>query len=186
MTAIPLDLSELLTAAIVDRFFAPQVSGVDFVPGGYSPGGQPSLTPVPRMSEAPMAAVARHIYDTRRDDIIAAVLERLTLDEVAEAVAVKVVETLNSTRGPFSGDRDPVALTRLRVEVDQRVAEGLAADQLGKLRAPAVWAAAEERTPCPVCGHQRAEHVSPGGRDCEVGMTRGHPCGCQGPLVQAT
>ena len=128
-----LTLEQLVVSGIVARFFEPTVSGVDYVQAVNPSTGQPTLTPVPRAVESPLAMIARLLYDQHRQGILDALLDRLGLDTIAEAAARVVLADLRQQPGLWSGRQPPMAVLRDRVQA--LVADGLAADQLAKLRA---------------------------------------------------
>jgi hypothetical protein len=123
---------ERIFDAVVGQFFAPQPT-VEYV---YNPATNQSE---PRPGHAPSAAarVAADIWAQQREQILAAVKERLVIEEVAEALAAKitddVVNRLVSSPSLYNGyDRERDAMRKL---VNERVADELARRALAKMDA---------------------------------------------------
>lgn len=92
-----LSLEDQIRDAIIERFFAP-IQTLDEVTRFSSDGSGNSWKElVPGNRHSPMQVVANHIYANKGPEIIAAVLERITLDEIVEAVVPKIVEQVVKT-----------------------------------------------------------------------------------------
>lgn len=128
MTAPLSDLSweDRIFNAIVGQFFAPVYSGN---------GGDGN----PLFAQSGLSALATSMFQARRTEILNAVSEHLTADEIAEAVAERVANDIITRIGrPSSGNSfnyDPYERDRdaMRKLVNERVADELARRAIAKI-----------------------------------------------------
>jgi hypothetical protein len=107
------NFEDKLFQAIVDQFFAPRPVGVD------ANGAQ-------IWQESHVAGVARQFISQKRDDLYKAIIERLTVNEVAEKAAKLVLEQLEKSEGRYSYDPSQQIKADLTKAVRAKVADELA------------------------------------------------------------
>lgn len=117
----PTQFGEMFGAALVDavakHFFRPQPTGVTMVRDG-----QGNATPVINYGEAPWAGMAAMLYHQNSAAIMAALWEQVSIDDLAQMIAVKIADQLSKERetGLF---RSHTALTPDAEKVRKRVVE---------------------------------------------------------------